>query len=710
MGSQRAVTPRAARVTGFRRDAADSRDAPPRRVGPGVPVLSGDDVLALQRTAGNRAVATLVSGGRAAATAAVQRLWAPATTSEEATFRNAPRTGKATEVGPPIAAGAEIVADRAQQQVENRRFRQDLTWTRAARVDAEHWNAALGAGAGFVLDRKLGPDKAYPDTSNRVVVPGRPGFQTERRWSDQIGEYTYVGPSPTTPAASIVRKSGQYKAFTPPGALSDPSNDERLFVDDGVDLQAVLVGRIATILAGAEQHGHLPASSLNKPDHVRKIVTTPTGQQKEEGLVKSLNYSRARSFRADELLNWWRWKENVFTTITAGARDAVDSIDHWRQQLYPAAPGQVQVLDIDMSASDLHERGLGVLFVRFQKPVGGMAAFANETNFRAVVKPEERAVEKALFGTQDQPGDRSLAQRLNRLAGLNQTPQDALATLRMETHALHGSLIEFVQGESARSLAEGAAGRQPSQAMREAMVMTYLAGISDVHQDNVVYRDGKPYLIDADNAMNSARIGLTEHPSFQAQSGFSKFSQGGEQAQRGEIRSGDPAAQAASQSRLMRALADAAAPVPVIDAVKKSLAGKWGRIVPVFTQSWADALRGFYPKSPPGNANDGPDVSSKWGMAKGLAAQVPDGMDYMQPGLRGESGESPGGSNFKLHAEAVQIKSDFDGGKIPYYRYAFDTGVVTHNTVDIWHGETLAETFERILARFPHQRDITDIA
>jgi hypothetical protein len=579
--------------------------------------------------------------------------------------------------------GTRVVADRAQRQVERRMVGANVTWTRAVTMAPPNWTIAQAANVRYIRDRKLGADKVYPDTTNRMPIAGRSGLDTERRWSDQIGEYTWIELSPLGGGAQIIHTGGQYQSFTPPAGLSALNLAERHHVDIGL-LEASLRERLSGILITAANTHHLNPAHLNQADHV-------------DALMKPLNFVQAKGFASGAFGNWYAWKEGVFTTITTGAGDMATSIAHWKAALYPIDPTQVTIRDIRMTASDLHERGLGVVFVDFTKPVGGLAEFTAQTNFTAVIKPEDRAIEKALFGT----AATSLAGRVERLAGL--LPNEAIARIRMETHALYGSLIEFIPGELARGIGGG---RPPSDAMREAMAFAYISGLSDVHRDNVIYVGNKPYLIDADNALNAARIGLTTKPQAEVQSGFAGYSRAQEQTEREAIRD----APLTSTAKIMQALVSTGPAVPIVDAVRKTFAGKTGRVVPIATNGWAQLLRYVYPTLPVGLVGDAPEGTSRWALSNLRARQVPLGRPgEPEPGLQGETGIAQAGRVYNQAAEAGEIKTDYDAGKIPFFTYEYDTGHVQHNGTTIWHGKPLAETLELLLTRFPHQRGITDI-
>lgn len=616
----------------------------------------------------------------------VQRAWAPALTKGKTTLRTGPADGQ-PKLGNELPVGTELIVDRAQQVVETHLLRPNVVWTRAVNVAPGAWHMGLAGNVNYVRNARLGADTTYPKTNNRYQIPKRPGVRAERRWTEQLGEYDWIEASPRGANVEIIHTAAGFQSFTPPATFTALNADEGFFVNV-TSLEADLRARLSGILVAAANRIHLATNLLDKPKHV-------------DDLMKPLNFDpQALGFSSPQFLNWYAWKEGVFGTISAGANFMVDSVDHWRQSLYPANPAQVTITDVRMSASDLHEQGLGVVMVDFQKPMGGPVGhpFANQTAFTAVVKPEERGIEKSLFGKQST----SLANRLNRLAGLGAA--DQISTLKMVTHQQYGALVEFVAGTAARHLDRA---QPPSQAMLEAMAMAYVAGLSDVHRDNALYIGDRPYLIDADNALNNARIGLTTKPIAESQSGFSEYNEQEELAERTAIKT----APLTSGSAIIQALIDTGNPVPVVDAVRKTFTGKTGRVVPIATASWATPLRWVFPGKPVGAPTDAPaHDTTRWAFCKYLAARVPTGTpNTPEPGLEGETGVAQAGRWFNMGAQTSQIKSDFDAGRIPFFNYEYDTGHVSQNGTVVWHGQPLAEVLEKLLQRFPHQRNITDI-
>jgi hypothetical protein len=669
-------------------------------------IFLGHQMPALDTSEGQHILAHELAHTRQQDGGALQRLFRPAATADKTTLR-AGADGGAKKHGRSIPEGTEIVVDRTQQVVEHRRLSADEVWTLAADIRPEGWLPALAPANTYVRGTKLAPDKAYPVPEPSVRLPGRGGPAPERRWSDQIGEYIYLEDSPRGGGAALVRKPGLdgVRAFVPPGTLAVPNQHEKHRIDV-VQLTTELKVRLTGILRTAAGRYNLDPDLFAKAAHVQH----PT---EDKGLMKVLRMASISGLDAEQFDRWYDWKENVIAKITTGADEAAASIEHWRQTLHPQQD-QVRVTDIEIDGSDLHDRGLGAIFVKFTKPLGPPGSmFADKTNFKTVVKPEDRSIEKSLFGTDPS----SLASRMDRLAGLD--PTERIAKIKMQTHALHGTLIEFVAGTAARQL-DGARA-QMSPAGREAMALAYVAGLSDVHQDNVIWVNDRPYFIDADNALNASRLGFTEKPGFENQTGFTKYSNVGAKAEQGTIKN----APATSTSKIMQMLVDAGNPVPVVDAVRKTFAGKTGRVVPLFTNTWATSIKGGalkddalveqwlqpYFAKPVGTPRDAASImTTRWALAAALAGWLPRGNPGKpEPGLEGESGIPVAGLAYDQGAAMSEIKADLDQGKIPFFTYEYDTGHVTMNGQVIWRGAPLAESLEQLLTTFPHQRGITDI-
>jgi hypothetical protein len=505
-----------------------------------------------------------------------------------------------------------------------------------------------------------------------VTLGSRGQLPRQAQWDERVGEYITVEPSLETPADVVVLIGGQFRRLDGALHLHHLTTLEQSQVDDS-SREAAARLRLHAILVKAATAGGIDPALIATPENVKE-------------LEHPLRMEVATGSQAD-MDKWYAWAQAVFLKIEAGANDLVASINHWRGQLSPADMTQCRVTRIKLEGSDLHDKGLGAVFVDFIKPPGG-AIFAAQTNVTAVLKPEDRSIERALFGRQAG----SLAAQVNVLVGLS--PADEITRIGMETHATYGSIIEFVRAEAAKKI-KGAG--LDTQAMSEGIAFAFLAGLSDVHRDNVLWdRQGNPYFIDADNALNAARL---QTPT--SQTGFSDYNPGRTQTDIDALNRN----LAASRSRIVQALRLNS--TPLLAAVQAAFTNTVGRVVPMYTNHWANRLKlAGYITANDGSPADGIGADrtfSRWFLANKSAAKVPDGAPDRDggPGLVGESGVAATGRHYNPAVEAAQIKADLDQGKIPFYNYDYTSGHVTHNGQVVWHGQTLADAVAILRAKFP---------
>jgi hypothetical protein len=615
---------------------------------------TAEEILALQRTAGNQAVAQVV-----------QRAFHPARVKKNAHLR--PMAGGVatvkTQTGRKLTAGDEIIVDTAQQFVERHTVRSNVTWVRAVDKKAVSWQKDDKDKGGYIRQASVVP-VTYPKPVTLDV--GRRGqFPSGVQWHEEVGEYIPFEASLHKPGDQIVQWQGAFRRLTGAREMKPLTPLEETQVDDET---ADAGTRLLQILRGAAIRGGLAPNLLATNANMGK-------------LIPPLRISLGRVDRN----KWRQWADNVFDKIEQGADELVASILHWKATIYPPDASQCQVTSIQLEGSDLHDKGLGAVFVTYSKPADASGMFPNQANVKVVVKPEDRNIEKSLVGSQAG----SLANTINQLVGLQQA--NAISSIKMETHATYGSIIEFVQGQSARKAARGGA---DTQAMSEGIAFAFLAAMSDVHQDNVLWNNGKPYFIDADNALNAARVGKTTE-----QTGF--YEQNPARTTTDvDILNKNPAA---SRSLIIQSLL--ANSTPLLDAVENAYQGKSGRVVPLYTNYWAGRLKGNYPTIADGAPGDDPAtqaVLTRWGVAKAAARKLPVGDQAgAGPGLVGETGTSSAGRVYHDAVEEPQIKADLDQGKIPFYTYDYTSGHVSHNNQVVWHGQSLADVMLILRAKFP---------
>lgn len=663
--------------------ASEDRRSPGDKADAGTSGLA-QSLLHLQATAGNAATTALLRGAQGRDARVVQRTYTPMKTTERTTLRTevAGRVHESKKTGGSIDRDTELVVDPAVQDTTTSgawKFRKSTTWSRATHIDPEHYDPNVHrAGGGFVRASKVAP-VAYPRAAaQHVDIGSRGGFDLDVHWHQDIGEYAIFERSVENAARSVVyvpRVHTKWMALTPSNTLAALTPTELTQVND-TSRDDAAERRLKLILTDAANAGGIAPALLATQHNVDRLkhplrLDAATGAQAAKD-------------------KWFTWSQNVFAKISQGANDVVASVLHWRTQIYPPDPTQAVVTAIEIEGSDLHDRGLGALFVTYQKPNDDVGMFPNVGSVRVVIKPEDRNIEHSLFGSQQG----SLANQINKRLGL--TPADELTTIKMARDPAMGTVIEFVQGTLARGMNNTGA---DTQAMSEAIAFTIITGMSDVHRDNVIWNNGKPYFIDADNSLNDSILGQPTR----TQSGFSDYNAARQKTDLDVI---NQQKGAGSRSAIVQAMR--ADPGPIIQLITAAFTGKRGRVVPLATNTWANHFKGLfkYIEKDDGNPTDrmGTGQMTRWGIANEAARKVetggPMGGLYVGPGLVGECGQAAAGNHFLPVLEGQLIKQDLDSGKVPFYEYEYSTGHVLHNGQVIWHGQTIADAMAKVTQRF----------
>lgn len=639
--------------------------------------LSLKDMMRLQRTVGNQAALRLVQNAKDAnktdSEANIQRAFAPMRVRSKSHMRDRTPAGIDADnySGRAIPSDTEVVANTADQVVQVRKWLPNVTWTKAVDVNAANWQSGIHPLAStYIRNSKLAA-VPYPKQAVTVTIGDRGNHQLQPEWHEDIGEYYVFEKSIETPGDDIIKRGENYYRMTAGHQIVGLSNREK----SQINRTEYVRDRLTQILRTAAVTGGIDPALIASDENITKLLNP---------LRISLS-----SYDAVQRNRWFTWSQNVFAKITSGATDVVNSILHWRSQIYPPDVTAVGITKVDIEGSDLHDHGLGAMFVTYTKPNDGHGMFPNVPSVKVVIKPEDRNIEKSLFGSQAG----SLANQVNALAGLNAHPENAISTIKMETHAQYGSLIEFVQGQQARALS----GAQPdSQAMSEAMAFTFLTGMSDVHQDNVIWHGKKPYFIDADNSLNAGRLNQVS-----AQSGFSKYDQA---RQNTDVNAYNNAPATSRSAIIQEIIADS---TPFIDAIRAAFDNKQGRVVPLFTNFWANRWKALnYIGQPEGHPHDNiQNVASRHAIVNNAVSKLPRGNngvgDMIGTGLAGEAGIAADGEAFDVGAATQQTKLDLDQGKIPFFTYDYTSGLVSQNGQDIWRGQSLDDAMNILLAKFP---------
>ena len=361
-----------------------------------------------------------------------------------------------------------------------------------------------------------------------------------------------------------------------------------------------------------------------------------------------------------------------------------NSLEYWRKWLHPEKKEEVVIDDVKFIESDLHEQGLGVIQVKFTKPLGPIGhKFAGDEKVGVMIKPEDKSLEENLLG--DKAG--SLANQINKIVGLD--PNEMLTTIKMESTKEYGSLVELVKGASAEDIVKQDLDRPMKKAFHETLVFAFLTGMDDLHKENVFWHEGRPYLIDADNVLISNQMKMWGPGAF-SQGGFGDYNKQEAEKNKAAIISGKNTV----KSKILDAMLNK--PLKrdkILEAIKKAIKGKQGRVVPIRTRFWkgqVDSWARYKSENLLGLFS-----SEVFIVREGKAFESTQG-----PGLAGVVAKNEDNPFFDSAAERKQIKADFEAGVIPFYEYDYDKGFVTHNGTKIYHGQTLEQGIKYMLDKF----------
>ncbi len=314
--------------------------------------------------------------------------------------------------------------------------------------------------------------------------------------------------------------------------------------------------------------------------------------------------------------------------IREGAQYTGDMVEHWRQWLHPNDTTIVWSLKI--TDSDLHEHGLGVIKAEFRKSLGPPGhKFANDTVVKVFLKPEDKSLEQALLGSDAT----SAANRINQIVGLN-NPDEMLTTIRMQATQDHGTLVEAAKGMAAEHIPIAGPQQGVKAVFHETLVFAFLAGIDDLHKENVFWHEGRPYMIDADNVLSRNQMLKVDNGDID-QSGFTPNTDDQAQANRDAIKNSD---NSVINSKILNAmLNNGGQRVQIALALRQAITGKKGRVVPIRTSKWAKDLA-FYRGNP-----DHRDSFLDYTAAEGNIARQGKAFDTgVGPGLIGVCGDNVG--------------------------------------------------------------------
>ncbi|BDD06447.1 eCIS core domain-containing protein [Aureibacter tunicatorum] len=623
----------------------------------------------------------------------IQRQFAPAITSSKAHLRNGGQWGN--KIGNDINSGSEIVVDRNQQMTQNRGLLSNVTWTKAVNVTGANWNWANHNGANtYIRNSRIGNDKAYPLNADDSFKPnGRAKSPKPKyNWHHHVGEFIEIEESYTDPNSKIAYVNNILRRVNPQTGqvVNNLSADEQRQLDDNAML-TYLKSRVKSTLENAING--LPWQDQLTTDHnIDKIIMYDDSS-------KALRWQRfGATISGTKYVSYLKWllaNDGPFHRIGEGAVSVRNSLEYWRKSLLPPNGDGVTIKSISLSGSDLHDSGLGVMFVKFNKAnAGGGADYHAAGDHEVVVKPENRDLEHKFFGTEEN----SLANTINETLELDNA--DKLATYKQKVHANFGSMCEKVIGSDPQKIEQNEK-MGLTQAVKEALVFVLVTGLTDLHHENVLWdNNGKPYLIDADNAL---KMKYMNPQTASLQTGFSDY--GITKEQQDNIYNGADD----YESSFLQALKDPNSQPQrrLLLKVKQAFANSRGRTVPIETKAWGGRLKAFILTRELGQDTDtyqNDPVSTKWEYCDKFADSLPEGKGVEAPGLEGEVGIRNGtNGNFQHDTEKAQIFADLTVGQIPFYVYRYDNGHILHNDQVIWHGQTIDERMAGLFERFPNQ-------
>jgi len=670
--------------------AEEAGRTPPTQVqAPAVaPAAGSASWLARQQTAGNRATVALMAVGQAklvvgaaddsfereadavadevVARLQAQRAASPADPPEDPGSGDPPRPGPVlrrlpVDGQPEIGADGGALDGETERRISGARgggrpLPREVRRPMESAFGSDFGDVTLHAGRGAEeLNRRLGA-QAFTVGTDIFLGRSAPGLQTPAGQHLLAHELTH-----TVQQQGVRRRTAS--------AQRRPAVVQR--APDIVDLTSAQAHIQAVLLKAAKgkPYDQLLAAPANVNKLVRHYSMTSSGQlSKEEWHDHNLR-TMSTGEQSDAMQDF---QSGVDKRIRSGAKELVASIEFWRKKLHPTSVKQVTVSRLTLTGSDLHESGLGTVLIDFQKPQGGPSPFKG-TSAEVVIKPESRDFEAAVLGTG------GVASQLNAAANLTQA--EGVQTFDMMSDRAHGALIARIQGVEPE-VAKAANQVENSSAVIETLAITFLTGMFDLHHENVLWKDGAPFLIDADNATRAAQVdpslfdkgGKRGKVPQTGQSGFTKFAKGTYDdeiaAQGGE---------GTSDSRILKWVQDN--PAQARQILLDGLKGKTGRVVPLATSELGLSMRNF--------------ALTGEGILNDTVRALPDGV-HPSIGLKGESG---GAGPLDEEVARREMRKNFKAGQIPFFTYDYDTGWVKVNGKKIWLGQTAEAFVDKVFVR-----------
>ncbi len=151
-------------------------------------------------------------------------------------------------------------------------------------------------------------------------------------------------------------------------------------------------------------------------------------------------------------------RREAVSTIEQCIKETLSDIEYW------AAKDRKEVKKIDLTDSDVHCRGIGVCIITY------------EDNTQCVIKPEDKSLEKAIYGTDED----SLAKKFGNIGTLDiqVSPNDNF----------HGSKVQYFEHEDLRQIGDEKAFAETDEgSINDMLRFISILGLRDLHRENLVY-------------------------------------------------------------------------------------------------------------------------------------------------------------------------------------------------------------------------------
>ncbi len=427
------------------------------------------------------------------------------------------------------------------------------------------------------------------------------------------------------------------------------------------------------------------------PSRENVRVLAPMFRNPARGNVTS--YEHSQSFQ--------KWAGSALNRLEEGAESLSGDVQYWVSAL-KTEPGVyvVEPLGIHLTGAELHERGLGVSFLDLritrQKSIEeGMSVdsltrpgpVTKETR-RVVLKPDNRSFEKAVLGK----GKGSVAEQLNVKAKLG---DNAITTINMATSTDHGSIVQYVEENLLTYLKSWQCYlTNDKQPVIEAISFAFIAGLWDLHSENVKMVGGKPVFIDAEVGYQP-EIFKNQH-----QPEHPKLRNAGLGTVQHQVVDDQLSGGTNGSVLIVWAKQNVA---ELIGILKDTVGNEQARIVPVFTSDWFYFKNRFLEYT---FAKDAEVVDESLRAASYASKTIDDAANSIDdgyhlahsPGLKKQIGPNKLGVTNTFYLKET-IKGDFMKGVIPEFLYQPSTGCVSFNGRIIWEGENLDDSMNYLSAR-----------